>query len=67
MALQEFLKRTTGKYAAQDDTIRSWLQAFVNRVGRERAWKLTIGLRNWAIVDDEKASKKVGEAHQEQH
>jgi len=56
---KEFLYRTDGvKYKWEDDTIRGWLQGFVDQVGKKRAWDLTQGLRNWAIANDKHAKER---------
>eukprot|EP00540_Astrosyne_radiata_P009728 CAMPEP_0116840616 /NCGR_PEP_ID=MMETSP0418-20121206/10461_1 /TAXON_ID=1158023 /ORGANISM="Astrosyne radiata, Strain 13vi08-1A" /LENGTH=766 /DNA_ID=CAMNT_0004470937 /DNA_START=167 /DNA_END=2464 /DNA_ORIENTATION=- len=55
---KEYQRRTVGPYRWQDDTIRGWLQSFVDRVGKKRAWEFTQGLRKWAFADDRRASAK---------
>ena len=42
-----------------DDSIRGWLKAFVDIVGKQKALELTEGLREWAIDHYDRVSKEV--------
>lgn len=55
--LAEFKKRNV-RVAGCTDAYRGWLQAFVNRVGYDKAHAVTLGLRAWAFETDAEISKK---------
>jgi hypothetical protein len=51
---QDRNKRVNGSY--YDNSVQSWLQAFVELVGEEKALEVTEELRAWAIKNNQQAS-----------
>jgi len=54
-SVQEFLLRNEN-VTGYDNSLQSWLGAFVSRVGKEKALVVTERLRDWALIEDARST-----------